>query len=311
MRLHNVIGGNSAHFTQGHQHSLAAFNTNDLRQQGAASTLDGHGIANTCCRQRYADGQAHDRLHATRRQECRSLFQTILETGYVHTGKLPRFVADWPPGSCLCDPWPVRIVHLLFPLAAVGALSCKASVKADINTSAEAETETSEASTPMQAAAEPLPPPVLQTEYFGVARGLTLTSKQREPSCKCVAAVVGAASDPNFQWHGYRPDVGVDALVVGVSDEGIECEHPGRGPSIAAIDQVGNDIVIVLEEFKDTRPIALGAIIPNPGPGGSIYLRSRGRTPYGKPIGQGYGRRRNLCKVGEGTQGAALSGGLP
>lgn len=205
----------------------------------------------------------------------------------------------------------MRIVHLLFPLAAVAALSCKASVKADINTSAEAETDTEE-SEPIEAPAEaPLPPPVLQTEFFGVARGLSLTSKQREPTCKCVAAVVGSANDPDFLWHGYRPDVGVDALVVGVSDEGIECDHPGRGPSIAAIDQVGNDVVIVLEEFKDTRPIALGAIIPNPGPGGMVYMRSRGGTPYGKPIGQGYGRRGNLCKIGEGTQGAAVTGPTP
>jgi len=205
----------------------------------------------------------------------------------------------------------VRTVHLLLPLAALAVLSCKASVKADINTSASA--ETSDESEPIEAAAEgQLPPPVVQTEYFGIARRLTLAPAQRQPSCKCVAAVVGSANDPNFDWHGEKPDVGVDAVVIAVSDEGIECEHPGRGPSISAVDRVGNDVVVTLEEFKDTRPIALGAIIPNPGPEGAVYLRARGSTPYGRPLeGGGFGTRRNLCKVGTGTQGAAVTEPLP
>lgn len=219
---------------------------------------------------------------------------------------------DWPPRVRLCDPNAVRIVHLLLPLAALGVLSCKASVKADINTSTHVETKTEEPEpieAPMQ---DPLPPPVLHTEYFGIARRLTLAPAQRQASCECVAAVVGPANDPNFDWHGERPDVGMDALVIAVSDEGIQCEHPGRGPSIAAVDRVGNDVVVVLEEFKDTRPIALGAIIPNPGPEGTIYLRSRGHTPYGRPAREaGFGRRHNLCKVGQGTQGAAVNDPLP
>lgn len=209
----------------------------------------------------------------------------------------------------MCDPSAVRTVHILFPLAALVVLSCKASVKADINTSASAENNDE----PIEAAAEePLPPPVLHTEYFGIARRLTLAPAQRQPSCKCVAAVVGSGNDPNFDWHGEKPDVGVDAVVIAVSDEGIECEHPGRGPSISGVERVGNDVVVTLEEFKDTRPIALGAIIPNPGPEGAVYLRARGRTPYGRPLeGTGFGVRRDLCKVGTGTQGAAVTEPLP
>lgn len=191
----------------------------------------------------------------------------------------------------------MRNVALLIPFAALAVLSCKASVKADINAS----TKENEEPEPIEAAVEPLPPPVLHTEYFGVARGLTLTPVQRPATCRCVTAVVGSARDPNFDWHGEVPDVGVDAMVVAIGTEGIQCDQPGRGPSIAAIDRVNNDVVIVLEEFKESRPIALGAIIPNPGPEGGIYLRSRGNAVYGRPEGTGYGYRQNLCKIGQGT----------
>jgi hypothetical protein len=111
--------------------------------------------------------------------------------------------------------------------------------------------------------------------------------------------VVGDGNNPEFDWHGDKPSVGSDALVVAVTSEGIDCEHQGRGPSIAAIDRQGQDVVVVLEEFKDTRPIALGAIIPNPGPGGFVYLRSRGNAPYGRP--ENTSQTNTLCRIGEGT----------
>lgn len=239
------------------------------------------------------------------------MLQPALEAVDVHVENVLRFVADWPPARPLCDPSFVRIAHLLLPLAAIAVLSCKASVKADINSSAEAEAPTEE-SEPFEAVAEaPLAPPARHTEFFGVARRLTLTPQPRPASCKCVAAVVGSAEDPSFDWHGDKPAVGPNALVVAVSDEGIECDHAGRGPSIAGIHRVGNDAVVELEEFKDTRPIALGAIIPNPGPDGSVYLKARGRTPYGRPLDQGHGPGRNLCKIASGTAGSTPIQSLP
>jgi len=208
----------------------------------------------------------------------------------------------------LCNPIDVRTVDLLVPLAALTVLSCKASVKADVNTSANVESEAEEDPFESAAMAEPAPPPVVKhTEFFGVARRLTLAPAKRAPTCQCVAVMVGTGDEPAFQWHGEKPDVGLDAMVIAISSEGIECEHRGRGPSIAAIDRQGNDVVVVLEEFQNTRPMAMGAIIPNPGPDGTVYVRARGRTPYGRPIGEGYGKRRNLCKVGTGHQGAAIT----
>jgi hypothetical protein len=185
-------------------------------------------------------------------------------------------------------------------LAAMALPACRASVnvnaKASTDQPAEAETEHATAPAPPE-------PVVLETAYFGVARSLTLRPGARQPSCACVSAVVGRATDPAFDWHGDMPAVGSDALVVAISTEGIACDTKGRGPSIAAIDRVGNDVVIVLEEFKETRPLALGAIVPNPGAGGRVFLRPRGRIPYGRPLGAP-GPHRDWCQIGEGTENA-------
>ena len=193
-------------------------------------------------------------------------------------------------------------------LAAVSILSCKASFHADVNTG----TKQDEPDPFSDLREAPVMAPTTErTEYFGVARRLTLRSNtpppddpypdhlQRDPrtaTCECVAALVGSGREPDFDWHGERPGIGPDALVVAISAEGIPCARKGRGPSIAAIDRDGDNVVVVLEEFKDSRPIALGAIIPNPGPHGSVFLRARGNAFYGRPSSnQGY---RNLCKIG-------------
>ena len=191
----------------------------------------------------------------------------------------------------------MRILFVI-PFLAIVPMSCKASVQTDVHVgtheSAQQADEFDEA--PRVADVQP----TLRTEYFGIARRMTLRPAQRTATCSCVAAVEGSGDDPNFEWYGDKPDIGPDALVVGVSAEGIPCEHRGRGPSIAAVDREGQDVVIVLEEFKDTRPIAAGAIIPNPGPSGSIYLRAQGKAPYGRPeAGRGL---RGLCKIGTGSE---------
>ena len=110
-------------------------------------------------------------------------------------------------------------------------------------------------------------------------------------------AVVGNGNDDSFEWRDSKPGIGPDALVVAISDDGIPCNHLGRGPSISAISVESGDVVIVIEEFRDARPIVLGAIVPNPGAHGSVYLRAKGRSPYGRPLSGGG----ELCKIGEGT----------
>ncbi len=190
-------------------------------------------------------------------------------------------------------------------LAALVLPACRASVNVNAKASADDQSEdaTQEPTEAESAPAAPLaPPPVAQsTAYFGVARSLTLKPGGRQPACACVDAVVGSAGDPAFDWHGTAPAVGPDALVVAIGSEGMPCETQGRGPSIAAIDRSGNDVVIVLEEFNQTRPLALGAIIPNPGADGHVYLRARGKSPYGRPLAGSAGTRGGLCPIGTGT----------
>jgi hypothetical protein len=115
---------------------------------------------------------------------------------------------------------------------------------------------------------------------------------------------VGSADDPDFDWHGEKPQVGPDALVIAVGADDIPCDAQGRGPSIGAIERSNQDVIVVLEEFRDTRPVAFGAIVPNPGPEGGIYLRARGKTRYGRPLNGASGA---LCRVGAGNAGAAVA----
>jgi hypothetical protein len=208
----------------------------------------------------------------------------------------------------MCEPAFVRTSFAILPLAIAYLLtaclpSCKASVKTEVNAGAKTKKTGFEELEDMQnlnqAPALPESSAQTETEYFGIARRMSLQAGVQEANCQCVAGVVGFGNEPFFQWFGEKPFIGSDALVVAISAEGIPCEQKGRGPSIAAIDRDGQDVVVVLEEFKDTRPIARGAIIPNPGSGGSVYLRARGKAPYGRPFpGQG---TRGLCKIGNGN----------
>ena len=196
----------------------------------------------------------------------------------------------------MCNPAHVRTSLVFVSLAAVSILSCKASFNVDVNA---AQKEQSEDPFGEVLEAPKMAPSIEQTEFFGIARRMVLRPGDRTATCQCVAAVVGNGNEADFAWYGEKPAIGPDALAVAITADGIPCERKGRGPSIAAIDRDGQDVVVVLEEFKDTRPIALGAIIPNPGQGGTVFLTSRGNAPYGRPLpGQG---SRNLCRIGQGS----------
>jgi hypothetical protein len=60
------------------------------------------------------------------------------------------------------------------------------------------------------------------------------------------------------------------------------------------VQQDGADVVLTLEELPPGRPLASGAVVPRPGPGGSVYVKPKGpKVPYGRPAA-GAGAR---CKV--------------
>jgi hypothetical protein len=124
---------------------------------------------------------------------------------------------------------------------------------------------------------------------LGVRHDLMIApTVKREARCSCLAVAAGAASDPQFQWQSGAPDVGPGAMAIAVSARGVEC--PGGAPdeskrraSISAVDQLGADVAVEIEEVPEGRPIASGAIIPRPGPGGSLYVRGKNaRVPYAR-----------------------------
>ena len=110
--------------------------------------------------------------------------------------------------------------------------------------------------------------------------------------------LLGRPQDDGFQWAAERPDLDADQVVVALRTEGAQCPAgtapvPIRRPSIRAVDRLGGDVVIVVEDLPVGRPLALGAVTTMPEPGGSVYLRPSDRKlPYGVPVGS-----REMCKI--------------
>ena len=124
----------------------------------------------------------------------------------------------------------------------------------------------------------------------------------REANCSCLAIIVAdTPTDPRLMWVDSPPKLEADVAVVTVSNKGIAC--PGlpadttERPSISGVEREGADVVIVVENLPPGRPIASGAVIPKPGPGGSVYVKPKGpKVLYGRPLA-GATASAGRCKV--------------
>jgi hypothetical protein len=131
---------------------------------------------------------------------------------------------------------------------------------------------------------EEVRPPAL----LGVRHDLMLSNAPHPERCTCLSVEVGRPADARFFWAGGAPDVGPDALIIALGARGIPC--PGgdpddrrRRPSISAVEQLGEDIVVEVEDLPEGRPLASGAIIPRAGARGGIYVvPRRGNALYGR-----------------------------
>jgi hypothetical protein len=137
-----------------------------------------------------------------------------------------------------------------------------------------------------------------QTAFLGVRHDLMLTAAAHPARCNCLAVEVGPASHPAFFWTaGNPPDIGTDALALAVSANGVDClggdpNGQKRRPSISAVDMENDDVLVEIEDLPEGRPLASGAIIPKPGPKGSVYVRPQNaRVIYAK------GAFAGRCKV--------------
>ncbi len=113
----------------------------------------------------------------------------------------------------------------------------------------------------------------------GVRHDLTFAANaEPDTRCHCIDVVVGNANEGKFAWAGSKPRVSQKNLLVALKTDGSKCSLPEgtpRRPSIQAVDIVGQDVVIVIEELPYDRPQALGAVVQKPGPEGNLYVRPR------------------------------------
>jgi hypothetical protein len=139
----------------------------------------------------------------------------------------------------------------------------------------------SEAQTLVPAAG--LSEPEAQT-WFGVRHDLSMSpAAPRTAACGCLAVEVGMPGKQAFSWDGETPAIGPDAVVVAVSAKGVDCpaepDEQKRRASISAVDRDGDDVLVEIEDLVQGRPLALGAIVPKPGPNGALYV-----VPHDKKV---------------------------
>lgn len=135
--------------------------------------------------------------------------------------------------------------------------------------------------------------------WVGVRHDLAINPKRpRTQNCACLSVEVGKPGESKFTWRGARPEVDSSNLAVAISAIGIDCPggaaNPGdRRPSISAVQRKGKDVFVEIEEITTDRPVASGAIIAPPEPGGgNVYVRARSKTvPYAQPD------KGKLCRV--------------
>jgi hypothetical protein len=126
------------------------------------------------------------------------------------------------------------------------------------------------------------------TPFIGVTHDLSLTpSSSRQAACRCLAVSYGSPDDPKFAWQAPAPQVGVDMVAIAIAADGVACSSPGYAPlraSISAVDRQGADIIVLVENVREGRPVMHGALAPRPGPGGAIVVRARKGAPYGASV---------------------------
>src|SRR5262249_28451089 len=98
-----------------------------------------------------------------------------------------------------------------------------------------------------------------QGDLLGVRHDLMLSTGPRTARCACRAAEAGPPTGPAFFWTGGAPTTGPDAVVVAVGARGVDCpggdpDDSRRRPSISAVDEENNDILIEIEDLPQGRP---------------------------------------------------------
>ena len=134
---------------------------------------------------------------------------------------------------------------------------------------------------------------------FGARHDFTVKDASGATACRCVSALLGPPSSGKLEWRGEMPKTKPETqLVIALVPGSAECAGAPKGSGGASYwgyRVEGNDVIVLLEDWKTSRPRTLGAIVPKPAVGGQVYLSPVSRAlPYGAPA-SGAGTR---CALG-------------
>jgi hypothetical protein len=88
-------------------------------------------------------------------------------------------------------------------------------------------------------------------------------------------------------------------MAIAIAADGVACSAPGYAPlraSISAVERQGDDVVLIVENVHEGRPVMHGALAVRPGSNGAIVVRARQGAPYGAPVAGGAGSCRLAVK---------------
>ncbi len=111
-------------------------------------------------------------------------------------------------------------------------------------------------------------------------------SAAKTATCQCLAVVAGSASDEAFQWEERYPVVDpTRQYVLALSSASLPCPaapEGNLGASYWGYELSGGDVIVVVENAVEGRPVMSGALIPMPQEGGRILVRPLDKTvPFG------------------------------
>ena len=105
----------------------------------------------------------------------------------------------------------------LFVLA-LAASGCRASASASLNTGAKAQSE--DESEPISEPRSEMAPASTEVALFGARHDLQLSADRKNPTCNCVAIVLGQPNDAGMKWEGPPPSIDPGTqLVIALSSE--------------------------------------------------------------------------------------------
>ncbi|MGE5787752.1 MAG: hypothetical protein ACM3ZE_24375 [Myxococcales bacterium] len=134
----------------------------------------------------------------------------------------------------------------------------------------------------------PSAPSGAREAMLGARAGLHLKSSA-EPVCRCLRVAVGNPKEAVFVWDGPAPLTNPETqFAIALSSEGLPCPSAASdslGASYRGYELFGSDVVVEVETARLGRPIAQGAVLPKPPPGGRVMVRSTDRaSPYGQSV---------------------------